>query len=295
MARGVNERAIAFLRAMNAGLKKRHPHALLIAEDSSAYPGVTKPAEDGCLGFDYKWDLGFMHDTLDFLRMHPQDRRAHPERLTFSMFYFYNERYLLPLSHDEVVHGKATIAGKMHGDSLETKLAQARLLYLYMFAHPGAKLNFMGHELAMLREWDEHRELDRLLLKFPLHDGFARFMRRLNQLYALHPALWALDHDPEGFTWLILPDERRALCAFTRQSKGERVLAVFNFDDHDAPGLCIPLEHCGRVTLLLDTNAARYGGNALRPARRTLRAGVLRVNVPRLSGQLYLLGNPSVK
>ena len=146
--RGVNQSGVQFLKDLNRGLGERFPQAVL-AEDSSQYPGVTAPVDQGGLGFTYKWDLGWMHDTLSYSEIaRPQERLAHPEKLTFSLHYFYKERYLLPLSHDEVVHGKATILQKMNGDSQEDKFAQVRLLYLAMFAHPGKKLNFMGNELA---------------------------------------------------------------------------------------------------------------------------------------------------
>ena len=149
-----------------------------------------------------------MNDTLGYLQAPPEERRRHPERLTFSMQYFYNERYLLPLSHDEVVHGKAAIVQKMHGASLPEKYAQARLLYLYMFTHPGKKLNFMGNELGMLREWDEKRALD--WAAEGEREAFARFFRALQELYRQLPALSARDYEPDGFSWLERPDPDRA-------------------------------------------------------------------------------------
>ena len=149
---------------MNASLKKMHPGVMLIAEDSTAYPGVTKPVNEGGLGFDYKWDMGWMNDTLDYFRLHPYDRMQAYHKLTFSMMYYYDEQFLLPLSHDEVVHGKATILQKMNGQ-YEDKFPQARALYMYMYAHPGKKLNFMGNEIGQLREWDEKREHDWDILK----------------------------------------------------------------------------------------------------------------------------------
>ena len=157
--RGVNQNGVQFLRFMNEGLHKSCPGCLLAAEDSTQFAGVTKPAAEGGLDFDYKWDLGWMHDTLSFLQTAPADRPAAYHKLTFSMLYYYNERHLLPLSHDEVVHGKATVLQKMHGD-YDGKFPQGRALYLYMMTHPGKKLNFMGSEFGQLREWDESREQD---------------------------------------------------------------------------------------------------------------------------------------
>ena len=180
--RGVNTNTVEFLKKMNSGLKRLYPDTMLIAEDSSAYPGVTKPVPEGGLGFDYKWNMGWMNDTLNFFRTDPSYRRQEYHKLTFSMAYFYNERYLLPLSHDEVVHGKATIIQKMAGD-YDRKFPQARALYLYMFLHPGKKLNFMGNEFAQFREWDEKRQQDFMLLKYPVHDAFHRYFRDLGALY----------------------------------------------------------------------------------------------------------------
>lgn len=154
---------------MNRGLKARHPSALLIAEDSTAYPGVTRPVDEGGLGFDYKWDLGWMHDTLEFCQTQPDLRPRDHGKLLWSMHYFGNEHYLLPLSHDEVVHGKAAIVQKMWGADRCDKYAQARVMYLYMFTHPGKKLNFMGNELGQLYEWSEAGTLDWALAERPFH------------------------------------------------------------------------------------------------------------------------------
>ena len=238
-ARGENQGGLQFLRAMNRGLKERCPRALLVAEDSSAYPGVTRPAEEGGLGFDLKWDLGWMHDTLSYFQAPPEERASQGGKLTFSMDYFANERYLLPLSHDEVVHGKATILQKMYGD-YEGKFPQARALYLYMFAHPGKKLNFMGNELGHFREWDEGREQDWNLLDYPLHGGFLAFHRALNHLYLNAPALWR-DEGEGFFTWLRRGED--GLFAFLREGGGQRLLAVLNFLDREQD---LPLPGTGR-------------------------------------------------
>ena len=178
--RGVNSNAVEFLKNMNRGLKKLHPSAILAAEDSTSFPGVTESPENGGLGFDYKWDMGWMNDTLDYFRTDPLFRGGCYHKLTFSMAYYYDSNYLLPLSHDEVVHGKATILQKMFGD-YEMKFPQARAFYMYMYAHPGKKLNFMGNEIGHFREWDEKREQDWNLLDFPAHQDFHRFMADLNR------------------------------------------------------------------------------------------------------------------
>ena len=245
--RGVNSNAVEFLRYMNQGLKERHPSVILAAEDSTSFPGVTKPAEEGGLGFDYKWDMGWMNDTLDYFRTAPEYRTRDYHKLTFSMMYYYDERYLLPLSHDEVVHGKATILQKMYGD-YEQKFPQARAFYMYMYAHPGKKLNFMGNEIGHFREWDEKRELDWNLLTFPAHQDFHRFMEDLNHFYLEHPALSELDYDTEGFQWLECHAEEKCVYVFERCTKErrnetgksrdqmnrqERIVAAFNFSDEE--------------------------------------------------------------
>ena len=230
--RGVNSNAVEFLRYMNQGLKERHPSVILAAEDSTSFPGVTKSAKEGGLGFDYKWDMGWMNDTLDYFRTAPGYRTRDYHKLTFSMSYYYDERYLLPLSHDEVVHGKATILQKMYGD-YEMKFPQARAFYMYMYAHPGKKLNFMGNEIGHFREWDEKREMDWNLLEYPAHQDFHRFMQDLNRFYLEHPALSEMDYDTEGFEWLECGAESKCVYAFERRSGKERITAVFNLSEKE--------------------------------------------------------------
>lgn len=230
--RGVNSNAVEFLRYMNQGLKERHPSVILAAEDSTSFPGVTKSAKEGGLGFDYKWDMGWMNDTLDYFRTAPGYRTRDYHKLTFSMSYYYDERYLLPLSHDEVVHGKATILQKMYGD-YEMKFPQARAFYMYMYAHPGKKLNFMGNEIGHFREWDEKREMDWNLLDYPAHQDFHRFMKDLNRFYLEHPAFSGMDYDTEGFQWLECHAQEKCVYVFERKSEKERIMAVFNFSDQD--------------------------------------------------------------
>ena len=180
-ARGVNSNTVNFIRYMNAGLKSRYPGIILAAEDSTSFPKVTEPAEAGGLGFDYKWDMGWMNDTLAYMKENSAYRQENYHKLTFSMMYYYDEKFLLPFSHDEVVHGKATILQKMNG-GYDDKFPQARALYMYMYAHPGKKLNFMGNEFGQFREWDEKREQDWMLMDFPLHDAFHGFMKELNHI-----------------------------------------------------------------------------------------------------------------
>ena len=259
--RGVNGAGVDFLRHMNVGLKYLNPGVMLAAEDSTNYHGTTASAFDGGLGFDYKWDMGWMHDTLDLFQKTPDQRLDNYHELTFSMDYFGNEHYLLPLSHDEVVHGKATIANKMSGADVDVKLAQARTLYLYMFCHPGKKLNFMGSEVAQLREWDENREQDWFMRQYPAHEAFLRFFCELGWRYRNEPALWDLDYDKTGFTWRESSGQTDVVYAFERTSAtGERLLCAFNLSDEDLAGRSIAIPQTTTATMLLDTSWQRFGG-----------------------------------
>ncbi len=257
--RGENGSAIDFLKVMNQGLKQRHAGIMLIAEDSTNYAGVTKPVKDGGLGFDYKWDMGWMHDTLEYFQLPPAQRTGHYHKLTFSMLYFWDEQYLLPYSHDEVVHGKATILQKMNGQ-YEEKFPQARAMYLYMFLHPGKKLNFMGNEIGQLREWDEKRAQDWELRKYPAHDSFYRFMRELNNIYLTHPALSEWDYTGDGFLWLDCHQEQKCVYAISRKSSGEELIGIFNFSDKEQT-YTLPEEYIEKACeLLLYTEWEKYGG-----------------------------------
>ncbi len=232
--RGQNGEAINFLKKMNKGLHALNPTAMLIAEDSTAYPGVTKDVDAGGLGFDYKWDLGWMHDTLDYLAAHPNDRAGKSKCITFTFFYAHNERYILPLSHDEVVHGKRTIIDKLYGE-YDEKFKEAKLLYLYMASHPGKKLNFMGNELAMFREWDERREPDWDLLSYPAHGSFHDFIVRLNEVYLNIPALWEGDYLDDGVKWIDCGSNNECVFGYLRTSRDNpSVLVLMNFSDKPA-------------------------------------------------------------
>ncbi len=258
--RGENQLTLQFIRTLNKGLKERIPSVVLIAEDSSTYNGVTRSVEAGGLGFDYKWDLGWMNDTLSYMQAPPQERKEKYHKLTFSMDYFYNEAYLLPLSHDEVVHGKASIVQKMNGADYLLKFAQARLLYMYMFAHPGKKLNFMGNEIGHMREWDEKREMDWNLLQYPQHDAFFHFMRQLNEFYFANPAFYEMDYDRDGFQWVDCQNAKNAIYAFLRKAKGQTILGVFHFGDEDIPEYELTLPEGKEARLLLCSNWDCFGG-----------------------------------
>lgn len=257
---GVNERALEFVRSINAGIKMRHPHAILFAEDSTAYLKVTAPVEYGGLGFDYKWDLGFMHDTLDFFSYPPQVRREHYDQILFSMHYFYNELYLLAFSHDEVVHGKKTLLDKMYG-AYEEKFAQCRAMFLYWYSHPGKKLSFMGNEIGQFREWAEYREQDfDVLSEFPMHNMFARFCRDLGLTYISHSALYEGEYNRDCFRYTINDRRDELVYAFERNAGGERVFAIFNFGDIGFDSYEVRLSGNHILKELINTDASIYGG-----------------------------------
>ena len=229
-----------------------------------------------------------MNDTLSFLQSVPDTRELHYHKLTFSMHYFYNEKFLLPLSHDEVVHGKATIVQKMNGADYEEKFAQARTLYMYMYAHPGKKLNFMGNEIAHMREWDEKRQQDWDLLNFPAHDAFHHFMIDLNHIYLKNPALYENDYDRKGFEWVDCHSEELVVYSFLRKSKGQKILAVFNFSDKDIEKYKIEIPTAHRAVLLLNSDWECYGGTTIQKRNSiTLKQASMKINVKRFSAVFF--------
>ena len=285
--RGVNKCTVDFLKKMNSGLHALHPTAMLIAEDSTAFPKVTAPVEYDGLGFDYKWDLGWMNDTLDYFRTPPAERKYHHGKITFSMQYFYNELYLLPISHDENVHGKATVIQKMWGD-YEVKFPQARAFYMYMYSHPGKKLNFMGGEFAQFREWDETREQDWDMLKYPLHDSFLRYMTDLEKLYTTRPSLYNGEYNPDCFKW-ILPDEsERSVFAYKRCAENETTICLLNFSDREQ-NITIPADGLTDLKELINSDSNIYSGETevkcsvkIKPA-----GGEFSVKLSPFSGRLF--------
>ncbi|MGN1481516.1 1,4-alpha-glucan branching protein GlgB [Porcipelethomonas sp.] len=261
-ARGVNDHTVSFLKNMNTGLRKRHPSAMLIAEDSTSFPKITAPVEYDGLGFDYKWDLGWMNDTLDFFRTAPWERHNHYYKLTFSMAYFYSELFILPFSHDENVHGKATIIQKMYGD-YDEKFMQCRALYMYMYAHPGKKLNFMGNEIGQFREWAEDREQDWDILHYPLHDAFRKYICKLNELYTENPALYNGEYDMSNFRWLVADDCEQCVYVFERSFGTHSVISVFNFSGTEQK-VSFAAGKYSKLKELLNSRWEEYGGDVPR-------------------------------
>lgn len=288
-ARGVNGCTVDFLKKMNDGLHKLHPTAMLIAEDSTSFPKITAPVEYGGLGFDYKWDLGWMNDTFDYFRTPPAERKYHHSKITFSMMYFYNELYLLPVSHDENVHGKATAIQKMWGD-YEVKFPQARSFYMYMYTHPGKKLNFMGGEFAQFREWDETREQDWDILKYPLHDSFRRYMTDLSKIYDKRPSLYNGEYNPDCFEWILADESEKSVFAYKRCAEGETTVIVLNLSDKEQ-SVAISADGMTRFNELINTDSTIYSGETavktsvtLKPSAKT---GEFTVKLAPFSGRMF--------
>lgn len=286
-SRGVNDRAVDFIRNMNQGLKDRHPSIILCAEDSTDFKGTTKETKYGGLGFDYKWDMGWMNDTLNFFRTLPFVRGEHYHDLTFSMMYNYNERYLLPLSHDEVVHGKATIIQKMAG-MYEEKFPQAKALYAYMYAHPGKKLNFMGNEIGQFREWDEKRGQDWDLLKYPNHDSFHQYMKALNKIHMKEPALSAWDDDPNGFAWILCGKENDVVYIFQREVNEDKVIVVLNLSGLVYKNYHFNYGNGDTMKVLINSDWNKFGGST-KDTEKTIKGvnGDFGFDLPAFSG-IYL-------
>ena len=255
--------ATLLLRTLNAAVRREHPDAITIAEESTEWPGVTRDVAHGGLGFGMKWDMGWMHDTLNYFQTPIAERPEHHGKLTFRGLYAYTERFLLPLSHDEVVHGKRSLLERMPGDDWQ-RLANLRLLYAWMYAQPGKKLLFMGGEFGQLREWDHDRSLDWHLVEEPAHAQIAILLRDLNALYRRIPALHARDFDPGGFRWLDADDQANATASLLRADRdGETIVAAFNFTATPRYGHRLGLPRAGRWRELLNTDAAEYGGSGV--------------------------------
>ena len=257
-----NLEAIELLRAFNDEVCAQFPGAQTIAEESTAWPMVSRPTYVGGLGFGYKWDMGWMHDTLKYLAHDPIHRKYHHNEITFRMVYAWNESFVLPLSHDEVVHGKGSLVNKMPGDAWQ-KLANLRLLYGYMWAQPGKKLLFMGAELAQYREWNHETSLDWHLLDDPGHAGIALWLEDLNRLYREDPALHELDASPDGFEWIDANDALNSVLSFLRKSEDGRdlLLVVLNFTPVPRENYRVGVPRRGLWTEVLNSDAAEYQGS----------------------------------
>ncbi|UMG92990.1 1,4-alpha-glucan branching protein GlgB [Nocardioides sp. TF02-7] len=258
-----NLEAVQFLQELNATVYKRVPGVVTVAEESTSWPGVTGVTSGGGLGFGFKWNMGWMHDSLGYLKRDPVHRAYHHQELTFALVYAYSENYVLPLSHDEVVHGKGSLLRKMPGDRWQ-QLANLRAYLAYMWAHPGKQLVFMGTEFGQESEWAESRELDWWLLQHPEHRGLQSMVRDANHRYAELPALWQQDNKPEGFAWIDANDAGHSTYSFVRRAEGQRdLVCVTNFANAVHGPYRLGLPRAGAWTEVLNTDAQAYGGSGV--------------------------------
>jgi 1,4-alpha-glucan branching enzyme len=257
--------AVEFLKKLNSVVLTSFAGCITVAEESTAYPAITRPPYDGGLGFSFKWNMGFMHDTLRYMSMDHLFRRDHHDKITFSMSYAFFENYILAYSHDEVVHGKKSMLDKMFGDYWQ-KFAALRALFGFMFAHPGKKLMFMGSEFAQFIEWAYDKQLDWFLLKYEKHAGMQRYVARLNHIYRSHPCLYEIDDGWEGFDWLSVEDRENSVIAFMRNSSGKdktHVVCAVNFTPVVRAGYALAMPAPGKLSLLLSSDDTEFGGSGV--------------------------------
>lgn len=266
-----NIEAVAFIKQLNHAVLAHFHNPIMIAEEATAWPLVTKPDYLGGLGFHYKWNMGWMNDILEYMSLDPYFRKFHHRLLTFSLMYAFSENYILPLSHDEVVHGKRSLLNKMPG-SYEEKFANLRLFFTYMIAHPGKKLSFMGNEIGQFAEWDYAKWVEWDLLKYPSHDGFSQFMQALQNLYLSHSAFWEQDHTPDGFSWVSHENAQESIVSFLRKGEDSQnfLLCIFNFTPVERPRYPVGVHRFVEYREVFNSNHRSFGGNC-REHTKTMR------------------------
>lgn len=282
-----NLEAIAFLQKTNTVVHEHFPGVLMIAEESTAFPGVTKSPSDGGLGFDYKWNMGWMNDTLSYIKTDPLFKSYDHHKITFQMSYIFSEQYILPLSHDEVVHGKGSLINKMPGN-YEEKFASLKTYMMYMMSHPGKKLLFMGGEIAQFREWSESRELDWSVLDYDAHKNYQKFMSKLNKTYLKHKVFYRDEHSWNGFEWIKADDTNANVYIYERRSIDDKpIIVILNFSFLGWENYKIEVAN-GVYEVILCSEDAEFGGNVMLNKKRfEVTNHELFINIPRASG-IYL-------
>ncbi len=257
-----NLEAVSFLRDLNAAAYREFPDVQMIAEESTAWPGVSRPVYTGGLGFGMKWNMGWMHDTLSFFKEDPVNRKYHQGQLTFSLWYAFTENFMLSLSHDEVVYGKRSLLEKMPGDDWQ-KFANLRLLFGFMWGHPGKKLVFMGSEIGQRAEWSHDGSLDWNILGYPPHEALQRWVEDLNRIYREQPALFQIDFNGDGFEWIDASDTQQNVVSFLRKGRdpADSVLVIANFTPMPRHNYAIGVPRGGRWNEILNSDATLYGGS----------------------------------
>lgn len=259
----VNLEAEDFLKQMNTTVYQQFPDVITIAEESSDFPNLTKPVYEGGVGFGMKWMMGWMHDTLDYFKEDPIHRKHHHHKITFQSMYMHKERYMMPLSHDEVVHGKASMIYKMKGDEWQ-KFANLRALYTFMYTHPGAKLMFMGNEIAQTSEWNFAKSLDWHLLKYPIHQGMNDFVKALNHLYRSEKSLYQLQFDPSGFEWVEANDEQNSIYVYLRKGEAshDETMTILNLTPR-VIDYTIGVDELSTWSVILNSDEEKFGGSGI--------------------------------
>ena len=259
-----NKEAIEFIKKLNNTIKHEFPSVFVIAEESTAWPNVTKPVEENGLGFDFKWNMGWMNDIIKYMKMDPLFRKDHHNLLTFSIMYAFNENYILPFSHDEVVHMKNSMIGKMPGTYVQ-KFDQIRLLYSFMFAHPGKKLLFMGNDIGQFDEWNEYKEITWEVLEYEKHQKLKYFMKDLNKFYLNNDEFYDLDTSYSGFQWEDVNNANESLIIFERiNSKNEKIICIFNFTPVRRKKYRVGVDEYALYSVVLNSSMKKYGGSLLR-------------------------------
>ncbi len=290
-----NLQAIAFLQKLNTAVFERFPYALMIAEESTAFPLVTKPVSMGGLGFNYKWNMGWMNDSLSYVTYDPYFRSGAHNKLTFSMCYAFTENYILPISHDEVVHGKKSLINKMYGN-IETKFSSIRTFMLYMMAHPGKKLSFMGNEYGQFREWDYENGLEFFMLDFVLHKKLKAFNKKLNFIYKEYAPLYQIEDSWDGFEWIAVDESQNNVFTFMRKDRcGNKLIVVLNFSGNDYIDYKLGVDK-GKYKLIIDSDQKAFGGQGQNNKRvfnaknesAHGREYSIKINLPKFSGAYFL-------